>query len=164
MKTICFIRHAKSDWSQPGQSDRDRRLNQRGLRDAPIMASELKKRIPSVDLILSSSAERTRLTSSYFQEAYGLADDNLMFSDDLYLPDVSDVFKVISGLNSRYQHICVVGHNPAWSSILQYYGGWDMGNMPTCGIAIVDIDVEDWLLVSAHSGKVRDFIYPKMFV
>ncbi|MDO8947878.1 MAG: hypothetical protein Q7U88_12085 [Desulfocapsaceae bacterium] len=35
MKTLYFIRHAKSRWADPSLADQDRPLNKRGLRDAP---------------------------------------------------------------------------------------------------------------------------------
>ncbi|MFQ5609583.1 MAG: histidine phosphatase family protein, partial [Woeseiaceae bacterium] len=37
MKTLTIVRHAKSSWKDRTLSDRERPLNQRGERDAPIM-------------------------------------------------------------------------------------------------------------------------------
>ncbi len=42
MKRLTLVRHAKSDWSLPGQADWDRPLNKRGQRDAPEMARRLR--------------------------------------------------------------------------------------------------------------------------
>jgi phosphohistidine phosphatase len=41
MKTLFLIRHAKSDWNDASLSDFDRPLNERGKRDAPVMAHRL---------------------------------------------------------------------------------------------------------------------------
>jgi phosphohistidine phosphatase len=38
MKTLFLIRHAKSSWADTLQQDFDRPLNDRGNRDAPMMA------------------------------------------------------------------------------------------------------------------------------
>jgi phosphohistidine phosphatase len=43
MKRLTLVRHAKSDWSLPGQQDWDRVLNKRGQRDAPEMARRLRR-------------------------------------------------------------------------------------------------------------------------
>jgi len=45
--------------------DFDRPLNDRGERDAPIMAARLKARIGKIDLIAASPARRTTLTSDF---------------------------------------------------------------------------------------------------
>ena len=42
MKTVYFIRHAKSSWDNASIKDIDRPLNDRGLRDAPAMGLKLK--------------------------------------------------------------------------------------------------------------------------
>ncbi|RZI88087.1 MAG: phosphohistidine phosphatase, partial [Microbacterium sp.] len=41
MTTLVLVRHAKSDWGDPGLDDHDRPLNDRGLRDAPAVAARL---------------------------------------------------------------------------------------------------------------------------
>ena len=42
VKDVCFVRHAKSSWDQPGLKDFDRPLDSRGLHDAPMMARKMK--------------------------------------------------------------------------------------------------------------------------
>ena len=41
MTTLVLVRHAKSDWGDPGLDDHDRPLNSRSLRDAPAAARRL---------------------------------------------------------------------------------------------------------------------------
>ena len=43
MKRLMLIRHAKSSWANPGLTDMERPLNNRGLRDAPAMAKYLRE-------------------------------------------------------------------------------------------------------------------------
>ena len=42
MKTLCLIRHAKSDWGNDDLEDIDRPLNARGYADAKTMSLRLK--------------------------------------------------------------------------------------------------------------------------
>lgn len=44
-KELFLVRHAKSDWKDRSLSDIDRPLNKRGIRDAPLMAERLKKKV-----------------------------------------------------------------------------------------------------------------------
>ena len=51
MKSLLIIRHAKSDWGSPYEKDFDRKLNDRGKRDAPEMAKRLLKKDIKIDSI-----------------------------------------------------------------------------------------------------------------
>jgi phosphohistidine phosphatase len=68
MKKLIIVRHSKSSWKDHSLLDFDRPLNKRGNEDGKKMSKLLKKYISSVDLLISSSSKRTRLTSSYFQK------------------------------------------------------------------------------------------------
>ena len=59
---ILLLRHAKSAWGQPGLDDHDRPLNRRGERAAEAMADHIVRNVPRPDLILCSTAVRTRQT------------------------------------------------------------------------------------------------------
>ena len=63
MKTIILVRHAKSSWDDFTIPDFDRPLNDRGKRDAPVMAARLKEHGLSPDLLLSSPARRAAQVS-----------------------------------------------------------------------------------------------------
>ena len=62
MKTLLLLRHAKSAWSDPRLDDHDRPLNGRGERAAKAMADHIAREGPRPDLILCSTAMRTRQT------------------------------------------------------------------------------------------------------
>ena len=63
MKQLTLVRHAKSSWSNPHLKDFDRPLNERGLRDAPVMANHLKQLAIVPDSIISSAAHRAESTA-----------------------------------------------------------------------------------------------------
>ena len=63
MKTLLLMRHAKSSWSEPGLADHDRPLNKRGKQAAPEMGKLLRKEGLVPDLILCSTARRSRQTA-----------------------------------------------------------------------------------------------------
>ena len=61
-KTVLLLRHAKSAWSDPRLDDHERPLNRRGEQAAKAMAEHIVRREPRPDLILCSTAMRTRQT------------------------------------------------------------------------------------------------------
>jgi phosphohistidine phosphatase len=62
-RTLVMIRHAKSSWANPLQSDFERALNERGERDAPMMGARLKAAGILPELIISSTAKRAKSTA-----------------------------------------------------------------------------------------------------
>ena len=62
MKLLTLLRHAKSDWGDPGLADFDRPLNERGRSDAPRMGKWMAVSGFVPDTVLCSTAVRTRET------------------------------------------------------------------------------------------------------
>ena len=97
MKKLIIIRHSKSSWKDHSLSDFDRPLNKRGIKDGEKMSKFLKKYISSVDLLISSSSERTRLTTSYFQREIQFKD--LLFTKKLYHASSQEIIKELQEIN-----------------------------------------------------------------
>ena len=91
MKTLLIIRHAKSSWDDFSIKDFDRPLNERGKKDAPMMAKRLLKKNISIDTFISSPAKRARKTAEAFVKEYK-EKDQLFFFDELYLAGPSNFF------------------------------------------------------------------------
>jgi len=62
MLTLSLLRHAKSSWSNPSLPDEKRPLATRGVSDAPLMGRAMAERGIDPDVVLCSSARRTRDT------------------------------------------------------------------------------------------------------
>ncbi|RYF89742.1 MAG: histidine phosphatase family protein, partial [Chitinophagaceae bacterium] len=53
MKSLYIVRHAKSSWGDFTLPDFDRPLNERGKRDAPVMAKRLLDGKIEIDVFMS---------------------------------------------------------------------------------------------------------------
>ncbi len=74
MKTVLLLRHAKSDWGNPGLADFDRPLAKRGLKDAPRMGHVLTDFNVVPDKILASPARRAKQTAhEHYHSGDGLS-------------------------------------------------------------------------------------------
>lgn len=162
-KNIILVRHAKSDWSNPGQKDFDRMLNQRGLVDAPRMGNELAKLNLNPTLIISSPAARTKATAEYIAEQLKYDTDTIEFIEDLYEASSRNVLSAINQLDNRHETVLICGHNPTFTHIAEYFTKEDIGNIPTCGMVHISFDVDDWTKISDQTGTLKSFIFPKMF-
>ena len=165
MKNIIFLRHAKSSWSNPGLRDHDRPLNKRGNRDAPIMASQLKKMYPIIDQVFVSTSQRTRETIQYFIEEYGENLKNISFEASLYHGSPNDYQDMLIQASPESETILMVGHNPGITYVANDCSSNSfIDNIPTCGIFILQSNEEHWHEVNLTSCSRLLFIYPKMYV
>ena len=90
MKKLIIIRHSKSSWKNANLSDFERPLNKRGNYDAQLISDFLSNLIQEIDMLHSSSSERTRETAAYFidkikikkcvfdQSLYHISSENLL--------------------------------------------------------------------------------------
>jgi phosphohistidine phosphatase len=62
VRKLFLLRHAKSDWDDPGLDDIDRPLSKRGRQVARRMAGFIRERGIRPALVLVSTAVRTRAT------------------------------------------------------------------------------------------------------
>jgi phosphohistidine phosphatase len=160
-RTIVLIRHAKSSWANPLQSDFERPLNDRGKTDAPEMGKKLKKIGLKPDLIISSTAKRTRQTAKRIAEETGYETDNIKWEEKLYhcIPPVFE--EVINEATNKAKTIFIVAHNPGITEFVnQLAPDFSVDNMPTCGIVGAHVDAEEWTDFTNAKRKVFLFEYP----
>ncbi len=159
---LTVIRHAKSSWSHPELSDHDRPLNKRGRRDAPRMGERLRDRGFDADAILTSTAVRARLTAEAIAEACGLA-DRVRAKHALYHAEPEAVIELVDAVASEraLQHVAVVGHNPGFTELVVWLTGADLDNLPTCGVATIDLDGERFADPRGGRGRLALLETPK---
>lgn len=112
MLTLILARHAKSDWSQ-SVSDHERPLNNRGLRQAPLLGERLHQSGYAPTLIISSDARRTEETALLLQSTW--TEVELICDHRLYLGSLSDIAHTLNQFAHDERTVCVVGHNPGFS-------------------------------------------------
>jgi len=133
-RLLTLVRHAKSSWNTPGQQDHERPLNERGMRDAPVMAQRLLDKGCIPDLILCSSAVRTQQTAQYFVDAFGLNDNQLWIEPKLYLCSPETILTEVSVAEDGHKHIMVIAHNPGLEQLSALLSEECQQAMPTLGI------------------------------
>lgn len=163
MKTIIFVRHAKSHWGNPDLSDFDRPLNKRGLRDAPFMADLIASKGIKPDLIISSPANRAITTAKYFAKALNYDKEQIEQINLIYTSGIISIMELIASLDSQYNTVMLFGHNPVISSLVYKLSEGKVSEMPTCAVACIDFEIENWIELNEAEGKLRFFEYPKKY-
>lgn len=163
MKSIYFIRHAKSSWEDSSLSDIERPLNNRGLRDAPFMAKLLKGKDVNPDRILTSPANRAYTTATYFAKEMDIPESSLVVRKEIYHAYPEDVLSIIRNLDNNDEVVLMFGHNPCFTSMANRFANDYIPNVPTCGIVQVDADVTEWTDFQEF-GDLKAFHFPKQYL
>ena len=164
MKTLYIVRHAKSSWDERGISDHDRKLNARGKRDAPKMGELLYGNGYSPDIIYSSSAKRAFTTAKIIAEKIGYPVDNIVVTKNIYDATTNDLVNLINKLDDKYETAMLFGHNPGFTVLANLLANKYIDNMPTCAVAVIELNVESWKEVESDCGKLISFEYPKKYL
>jgi phosphohistidine phosphatase len=160
-KTLYLVRHAKSSWSNPLLTDKDRPLNQRGRKSAPDMGRRLAEQGHRPDLILSSPAKRAFSTAKKIAGALDYDEAEIVKDNSLYFSGTGSMLKMLDGLDDRYQKVMIVGHNPALTSLLNILCDTMVDNMPTCAVAVIGFDVESWSELDMANSELLAYDFPK---
>tara|TARA_B100000900_G_scaffold307695_1_gene266370 strand:+ start:200 stop:694 length:495 start_codon:yes stop_codon:yes gene_type:complete len=160
MKKLIIIRHCKSSWSDLSLNDFDRPLNNRGVQDGNLMSKELSKKIDNVDLLISSSSKRTRLTADFFIESIKI--NKISFIDDLYHSSSENIINKLKKISNTHESIMLIGHNPGLTDLVNKLTSINLYNLPTCGVAIVNLNIKNWDLIKNFSEYDLEWMkFPK---
>ena len=143
MKTLLLVRHAKSSRDDPALTDRDRPLNDRGMRDAPKMAKRLAKRDLKPDVILSSPAVRALTTAQLMAEKLDYKGKDIVVDDRLYAAAPETLLKVIRELGDKPKRVMLIGHNPELAELAHRLSD-SITDMPTSAVAEFVFDMSSW--------------------
>lgn len=160
-KTLLLMRHAKSSWKEDNTKDIDRPLTKRGKKDAPMMARLLKKENLHPDLILCSSAKRSRHTVRAMLEELELSDEIVIELDSLYLAEPQAYLEAIHEQSENAHCILVVGHNPGLEALAQVLSD-SVISLPTATVAEIKLPIKKWSdLDEKTEGKLENVWKPK---
>ena len=161
MKTLLLVRHAKSSWDNLSISDEERPLNERGRKNAPEMASRLRKRKIDIDVILSSPAKRALTTAEYFAEEYGLKKNKLIIVPELYMAGKETFLNVIRNAPGKAVNVAVFSHNNGITEFANLLSKTKVDDMPTCSVFAVKCPIRDWSEFDVGNNEYYFFDYPK---
>ena len=161
MKQLLLVRHAKSDWGELHVDDFDRPLNKRGHRNASEMAERLVEKRTIPQLLVSSPALRALTTAKYFTEAFGYSSDGIVLEPSIYESSTSTLLKIVNNFQNQYDFIALFGHNPGLTNLAINLADFDVYNIPTCGMVLIEFPFEDWKMISNGTGEVKFYDYPK---
>ena len=163
---LWLLRHAKSSWDDPDREDVDRPLAPRGARAADRMRDYLDAEEIRPELVLCSSALRTRETLARILPGLG-PELTVRIEPSLYSFDADALLQRLRDVPADVGSVMLVGHNPAMqelASLLAAEGDRldELRNgFPTAALAELDLRVGSWAEIAPGSGRLVRFIVPR---
>ncbi len=165
MKSIHLIRHAKSSWKDPNQTDILRPLNARGIRACKIMAPQLISAGCNFDHVFCSSAVRAQSTISLIAKALPYSNIQWCVDEALYTFDYQQLLFWLGKVNNDLKTLSIIGHNPALTDLLNYLTNAQISNLPTCAYAQLNNPSQfDWLRLKPATFQLDCLITPKTVI
>jgi phosphohistidine phosphatase len=158
---LLICRHAKSSWQDTSLGDFDRPLNKRGERDAPEMGHRLARQGVCPDLIMTSPAVRAFTTACHYARQLGISPELIRRNPEQYEASVPKLLGLIRTVDSSVSTLMLVGHNPESTGLANALGGLSIDNIPTSGIVALAFSQCAWADLTAGSGTLLFFDYPK---
>ncbi len=168
MRRLMLLRHAKTERAAPGERDRDRKLMKRGRADASAIGAYMAHHGFLPDLALVSSAKRAQETWALVTPAFAKAPRTIT-DERIYNASPEALIGAI-GETRKAHTLAVIGHNPGLHNLaLQLIAGGDVGmrkelneKLPTSGLVVIDLPVDDWALLHPHAGRLERFVSPRL--
>ena len=173
MRRLMLLRHAKTEHAAPSGRDQDRRLDERGRREAAEIGGWIGRHPPLPDSVLVSPAIRALQTWEIAWQAMKdqAPEPQVELVPELYGADPPQLLQTIRSASAADpQRLMLVGHNPGMHEMALALAGSgdDAGrkaladNLPTSGLAVFDFAVDDWADVAFRRGQLVLFVSPKL--
>ena len=173
MRRLMLLRHAKTETDAPSGRDQDRRLDDRGRKDAARIGNWIAAHPPFANTVLVSWAVRARQTwdIAWAEMKETVPTPRVELLPELYAADTAQLLQSIREASAHDpKRLMLVGHNPGMHELaLSLAGGGDGAgltalahNLPTAGLAIYDFAVDDWDDVAFRRGRLVLFVSPKL--
>jgi phosphohistidine phosphatase len=168
MRRLLLLRHAKTERAEAGERDRDRKLTKRGRSDAPVIGAYMAKHKFVPELALVSPATRAQETWTLVTPCFAKVPP-MVTDDRIYNAGTVQLLEIIIETRAA-KTLLLVGHNPGFHELaVQLVASGDVDlreqlkeGLPTSGLVVIDLPIEDWSLLHSRAGRLERFVTPRL--
>ena len=155
VKKILLVRHAEAQFPTIDKRDFERDLTLNGEKQATLLGMHINKLSPQFDAVYHSPANRTIQTTNGILEQLD-REVRLIESEELY-EATSNLFKAfVNRIDSHYQNVIIVAHNPAIAEVYAHYV-MDVKDFSPATAALLHFEVANWNLISGNQATEEDY-------
>jgi phosphohistidine phosphatase len=160
-RRLVLLRHAKSSWVDADLPDHDRPLDKRGRRDAALVGEQLRSVRLRPEMVLCSSAVRTRETLELLRLE---GEFETTIEDDLYGAGPDELLGRLRRTPLQVTAVLVVGHNPGLEELTNLLIGDRVDaplRFPTGAFADLGVRIETWRELDRGVAQLDAFVAPR---
>jgi phosphohistidine phosphatase len=166
MHQLHLLRHAKSS-PDDAIDDHERQLSRGGREDARRIGENLPRALGAIDLVLCSTALRTRQTAELTLAGFAVR-PRIVFEGALYLASRATLMRRLRRLDESNRAVLLIGHNPGLHELASTLAAADSpryralvsGKFPTSARASFAID-GPWVSLDQSRHALIDYVTPK---
>lgn len=160
MKKIIIIRHAKSSWDMAMISDFDRKLNDRGKKEASFVGSQIAQQFTPPDIFIASPARRTIKTAKKIAKKLQFDNQKIIREMRLYNAPLSQILEIIAETSDNLETLYICAHNPGVSDLIRYLTLKEIPEMVPAASYELLLHINSWTEELKGKGIVQFEIAP----
>jgi Phosphohistidine phosphatase SixA len=172
VKRLVLLRHAKAVPMEPELEDRDRVLAERGRLDAVRVGQFLEEEGAVPDLVLCSTAARTRQTLELMLTGWA-PQPGVRLIPELYLARWLTIVNLIRQVRDEAGTLMVVSHNPGLEDCARQLARPPQDtktrkltellklDYPTAAVTILEFEIAAWGGIDRGLGELSAFVRPR---
>ncbi|MCF8332249.1 MAG: histidine phosphatase family protein [Bacteroidales bacterium] len=161
MKTLYFVRHAKSSWDNPELQDIERPLLEKGKKRTKKMIDYLMSKNVQIDLMISSHARRALDTAHILSHAFQYPEDKIKIYRMIYSGTEQQIANQLFDMPQDVNHLWIIGHNPTITNFANIFLKEKIDYLQTSGVVSISFPVDSWDKLSGSDHKVNFVMYPR---
>jgi phosphohistidine phosphatase len=166
MNMLHLLRHAKSS-TKEDVDDYERPLSRRGRKTARRIGRNLLAKLGAIDLVLCSSARRTRETLDLVLDEFSPA-PRTSIEDGLYLASREKLTARLGRLDARDVNVLLIGHNPGLHELAvaladknsPAFQALASGKFPTAACVSFRVPA-DWSVLGSSRHELIGYVTPE---
>lgn len=166
MNMLHLLRHAKSSTKEDVE-DHERPLSRRGRKTARRVGGNLSARLGTVDLVLCSSARRTRETLDFVLDEL-TPRPRTSIEDELYLASREKLTARLRRIDAGDANVVLIGHNPGLYELAialadansRAFPALASGKFPTAACVSFCVPA-DWSVLGSSRHELISYVTPE---
>ena len=161
-RLLLLARHGKAAPKDVGLTDFETILTEAGTEECEKVAAEANAMKLSVDLMLSSPADRALETAHLFARRLAYPVQKIQIAEILYTAgSIRPLVAHIRHLDSRAHTVAIFGHNPLLEDLVTHFVIGFSQNLPKGAVAGIEFETASWADVAKGRGQLLFFLTPQ---
>ena len=125
-------------------NDINRPLSQSGIERIQIKSYQKRDFFIDAEVIISSPAIRALHTAVIVIRELGISMEKLIIDEQLYTFSGFSIIDYVYALDERWSKVVLVGHNPAFTEVINHFSDVSINQLKTSGFAKISFNEDQW--------------------